>query len=64
VLLSLPQCLSFNPKQSNYKDKIENEMLNINVEAKEQGRDANSSWMMPVFLLRYPEPRKVPTYPH
>jgi hypothetical protein len=24
VLLSLPHGLSFNPKQSNYKDKIEN----------------------------------------
>jgi hypothetical protein len=23
VLLSLPQCLSFNPKQYKYKDKIE-----------------------------------------
>jgi hypothetical protein len=37
-------------------------LLNINAEAKEQGRDANSC-MTPIFLLRYPEPRKVPTNP-
>jgi hypothetical protein len=42
VLLSLPQCLSFNPKQYKYIDKIENSILNINAEAKEQGRDAKS----------------------
>jgi hypothetical protein len=37
-------------------------MLNINAEAKGQGRD-KLSWMMPVFLPRYLEPRKVPTNP-
>jgi hypothetical protein len=42
VLLSLPQCLRLNPRQSKYKDKTETEMLNINAEAKEQGRDAKS----------------------
>jgi hypothetical protein len=36
-------------------------MFNINVEAKEQG--SKLSWMMPLFLLRYLEPRKVPTNP-
>jgi hypothetical protein len=30
---------------------------------KEQGRDCKLSWMTPVFLPRYPEPRKVPTNP-
>jgi hypothetical protein len=34
-LLSLPQCLCFNPKQSKYEYKIETKMLNINAEAKE-----------------------------
>jgi hypothetical protein len=38
-------------------------MLNINAEGKEQGRDAKLSWMTPVFLTRYPEPRKVLTNP-
>jgi hypothetical protein len=28
---------------------------------KEQGRECKLSWMTLVFLLRYPEPRKVPT---
>ena len=30
---------------------------------KEQGRECKLSWMTPVFLPRYPEPRKVPTNP-
>jgi hypothetical protein len=42
VLLSLPQWLRSNLKQYKYKDKTETLMLNINVESKEQGRDANS----------------------
>jgi hypothetical protein len=41
MLLSLPQCLRLNPRQSKYKYKTETQMLNINAEAKEQGRDAN-----------------------
>jgi hypothetical protein len=52
----------FQPKQYKYKDMIETWMLNINVEAKEQGRDANScGWRQ--YLPRYPEPHKVPTNP-
>ena len=30
---------------------------------KEQGRECKLSWMTPIFLPRYPEPRKVPTNP-
>jgi hypothetical protein len=30
---------------------------------KEQGRECKLSWMTPVFLPSYPEPRKVPTNP-